>query len=119
MNDPARNFAVSLLRWTTGLVVFLESWRTFHGALEHLRAPEHSAALVPVRIVLSAAEMLAAVLFLIPLTEKIGGYLLLVIFGLAIVIHVLHGDFGGMEILLVYAAAVFACLAFRREPTRT
>ena len=64
-----------------------------------------------VRIVLSAAEILAALLFLIPPREKIGGYLLLVIFALAIVIHALHSDFDGIEILFVYAAAVFACLA--------
>jgi ABC-type molybdate transport system permease subunit len=69
-----------------------------------------------VRIVLAGAEILAAVLFVIPPSEKIGGFLLLIIFGLAVVIHTLHGDFGGMEVLLVYAAAVFACLAFRTEP---
>lgn len=113
MKDSTRNFALQFLCWTTGLVLLWESWRTFHGALEHLHPPGHSAALVYVRIVLSGAEIPAAVLFLIPRSEKIGGFLLLGIIALAILIHALHGDFSGMEVLVVYAAAVFACLAFR------
>lgn len=113
MNDTARNIALPFLRWTTGLAVLWASWRTFHGTLQHLHAPEHSAALVQVRIVLSGAEILAAVLFLIPRCEKAGGFALLAIFALAVVIHALHGDVSGIEVLLVYAAAVFACLAFR------
>ena len=116
MNDTARNIALAFLRWTTGLVVLWGSWRTFHGALQHLHAPEHSAALVQVRIVLSAVEIIAAVLFLIPRCEKIGGFALLIIFGLAVVIHALHGDVSGIEVLLVYAAAVFACVVFRTAP---
>jgi hypothetical protein len=38
---------------------------------------------------------------------------LLVIFALAIVIHLLHGDARGLEVLVVYGAAVLACLAYR------
>jgi hypothetical protein len=113
MTDAARRFALRFLRWATGLVVLWESWRTFYGTLQHLHTPEHSVALMHVRIVLSGAEIAAAVLFLTPRSEKIGGLLLLGIFALASLIHVLHGDFSGMEVLVVYAAAVFACLAFR------
>jgi hypothetical protein len=113
MKDVTRNFALRFLRWTTGLVLLWESWRTFHGAFEHLHVPGHSAALVYVQIVLSGAEIPAAVLFLIPRSEKIGGSLLLGIIALAILIHALHGYFSGMDVLVVYAAAVFACLAFR------
>lgn len=117
MTTSARNFALPLLRWSTGLVVLWKSWLTFHDAVSNLHASGHSAALMQVRIVLSGAEILAAVLFLIPLSEKIGGFLLVGIFGFAVVIHCLHGDFGGIEVLFVYAAAVFACLAFDNGPT--
>ena len=113
MTDAARNFALPFLRWSTGLVVLWKSWLTFRAAILHLHAPGHSATLVYLRLVLSGVEILAAILFLIPRCEKVGGYALLVIFALAVVIHLLHGDFGGVEILFVYAAAVFACLAFR------
>lgn len=116
MSNRARLFALPLLRWSTGLVVLWQSWLTFRLSISHLNAPGHSSALAHVRFALSGAEMLAAALFLIPPSEKIGGYLLIVIFGLAIGIHIMHGDFGGMEVLFVYAAAVFACLAFHTAP---
>ena len=116
MNNATRNFALHFLRWSTGLVVLWGSWQTFYGTLRHLHAPDHSAALMHVRIVLSGAEILAAVLFLIPPSEKVGGFLLLISFGLAVVIHALHGDVSGVEVLFVYGAAVFACLAFHAAP---
>ena len=118
MTDAARKFALSFLRWSTGLVVLWKSRLTFRAAILHLHAPGtgHPAALVHLRLVVSGVEILAAALFLIPCCEKTGGYALLVIFALAVVIHLLHGDFGGMEILFVYAAAVLVCLAFRAEP---
>ena len=118
MSNRARNFALPLLRWSTGLVVLWQSWLTFRLSITHLNASGHSSALAHVRFMLSGAEMLATVLFLIPPSEKTGGYLLLVIFGLAVVIHTLHGDLGGISVLFVYAAAVFACLAFRTESAR-
>jgi hypothetical protein len=73
------------------------------------------------RLVLSGAEILAAILFLVPFTSSLGGALLLVIFALALIIHTLHGDAPGLETLLVYGAAVLVCLAERREsvPSRT
>jgi hypothetical protein len=43
--------------------------------------------------VLGGAEILAAMLFLIPPTMTVGGYSLLVIFALATLIHLLHGDY--------------------------
>jgi len=84
--------------------------------LLHLSAPGPSGALVHLPLLLSGVEILAAVLFLIPPCEKIGGYVLLAMFALAVVIHLLHGDFGGMEVLFVYAAAIFACLMFPADP---
>jgi hypothetical protein len=70
-------------------------------------------ALAHVRLVLSGAETIAAVLFLLPVTAAVGGYGLLAIFTLAIAIHALHGDVSGLETLVVYGAAVLASLAHR------
>jgi hypothetical protein len=63
-----------------------------------------------IRPVLGGAEIIAVLLFLIPPTRTIGGYALLVIFALAALVHILHGqpDIGG---LVVYAAAVYTVLA--------
>lgn len=69
-----------------------------------------------VRLVLSGSEIIAALLFLVPVTTVVGGYLLLVIFALAIAIHSLHGDFAGLEILVLYGAAVLVGLADRNDP---
>ena len=118
MTATVRNYALPFLRWSTGLVVLWQSWLTFRFSITHLNASGHSWALGHVRLVLSGAEILAAALFLIPPLEKIGGYLLLVIFGLAVVIHSLHGDLSGVLVLFVYAAAVVACLAFRTQSAR-
>jgi hypothetical protein len=111
MNLIGKRFSLLFLRWVTGLVVLWQSWLSFHSAITHWHAPAHPTALAHVRLVLSGTEIVAAVLFLVPLTRKTGGYLLLVIFSLAIVIHALHGDFNGLDVLVVYAAAVLACLA--------
>jgi len=112
MNAAWRRVSLPLLKWSTGLVVLWQSWLTFHSSLRHLNTPGHSSALAHVRLVLSGAEIVAAVLFLVPRTIKAGGYALLVIFLLAIVIHTLHGDFGGLGVLVVYGAAVLVCIAY-------
>jgi thiosulfate reductase cytochrome b subunit len=67
-----------------------------------------------VRPAVGVAEMLAALLFLLPRTFTVGGYSLIVIFGLAAVVHLLHGwyDVGG---LVVYAAAALAVMAYRAD----
>ena len=57
----------------------------------------------------------AALLFLIPFTSLVGGYVLLVIIGLAIAIHGLHGEFAGLEILVLYGVAVFVVMTERRD----
>lgn len=66
--------------------------------------------------VLGGVEVVAAVLFLIPGVRRIGGYSLLVIFAIAALLHILHGQFeiGG---LIVYGAAALVCLP-PRESTR-
>jgi hypothetical protein len=112
MNAILKRVSLPFLNWSTGLVVLWQSWLTFHSSIAHLNAPGHSSALAHARLVLSGAEILAAALFLVPRTTKTGGYALLVIFLLAIVIHTLHGDFGGLGVLVVYGAAVMVCIAY-------
>jgi hypothetical protein len=107
--------AIRLLHWTVGPVVLLESCRTFLGANSGLHGAGHAAALASVRLVLSGAEVVAALLFLVPVTMLVGGYALLAIFALAIVIHGLHGEFAGLEILVLYGVAVFVSMAERKD----
>jgi hypothetical protein len=113
MKPQVKRLATPLLHWSVGLVVLWQSYQTFHLAYSKLHVPGHSGALAGVRLVLSGSEIIAAILFLVPLTTVVGGYLLLAIFALAIIIHTLHGDFSGMETLIVYGAGVLASMAYR------
>ena len=67
-----------------------------------------------IRPILGGAEIIAALLFLIPPARMIGGYALLVIFALAVLIHIFHGqpDVGA---LVTYAAAVYTVLAAHKS----
>ena len=105
--------AISILYWSVGLIVLLESCLfVFSASRGHDFAKSGMPQLV--RPVLGGTEIIAALLFLIPLARTIGGYGLLVIFALAALIHILHGqpDVGG---LVVYAAAVYTVLAAHRS----
>jgi hypothetical protein len=119
MTPQVKRLAIPLLHWSVGPVVLWQSCRTSHLAFLKVHALGHSGALAGVRLVLSGCEIVAAILFLVPFTAIAGGYLLLVIFAVAIIIHTLHGDFSGMDTLLVYGAAVLACMAYRDQTKRT
>jgi hypothetical protein len=107
MNWQTQKFAIPALRWTVGLVVLFESCRFVfsHG-------PIHGGLPQWLRPVIGGAEIVAAIMFLLPFTRKAGGNLLLVVFALAIFIHILHGQYD-VGALLVYAAAVAATMSER------
>jgi hypothetical protein len=109
MNTRLANFSIPLLRSTLGLVVILESFLfIFSSPAAHFLAKAGLPSWI--QPVLGGTEILAAVLFLVPLTVAIGGYLLLIIFAFAILLYVLHGQYQ-VGALFVYAAAVIACMA--------
>jgi hypothetical protein len=112
-------FAIRCLHWTVGLVVLLESSRTFYAAHFGLHGAGHSGILNSIRLFLSGSEIVAAILFLVPFTTLMGGYILLAILGLAIVIHGLHGEFGGLEILVLYGVAVWVSLTSSKHAEST
>lgn len=106
-----RQIAIIGLRWTVGIVVAMESIlfvfssSTVHH-LSRMGLPQWF------RFALGGCEALAALLFLISATRAVGAYALLCIFGIAALIHFLHGEFdiGG---LAVYAMAVIASMSPR------
>ncbi len=61
-------------------------------------------------LLLGLAEFVAAVLFLIPRTVRLGGIALIAVFAFAALFHVLHGD-SSVGYLAVYCAAAFAVIA--------
>ena len=112
MTDSQRTSAIISLRWILGLVLLAESARF---AFSSASAAAFAKTGLPeiVHLGLAWAEMIAAVIFLIPRTVIIGGWMLIVVLGFAIVAHLLHGwyDVGA---LLVYAAATWAVMTSDR-----
>jgi hypothetical protein len=115
MNANHARLSIPLLRWTLGVVVMLESCQfVFSTTAAHFLAKAGLPSWI--RPVLGGAEIIAAVLFLVPFTAVFGSHLLLVIFGLAALVHISHGQYevGG---LVVYAVAVLVCLAHTENRT--
>lgn len=113
MNPQLERISIPLLRWTVGLSVLIESLRF---AVSPSAAHFLARAGLPlwIRPALGGAELAAAILFLLPWTRSFGGYALLVIFALAVLIHVLHGQFD-VSGLVVYAMAVLVSIAHGQE----
>jgi len=111
MNSQARPRVVLGLQWVVGLVLIIQSLRF---ALEASAARHFAQTGMPLwmRPALAWTEIAAAILFLVPLTMVLGGYLLLVIFFIAGLLHILHGEFD-IGVLLVYAMAVLVSMAYR------
>lgn len=111
MSTQLRERAVEGLRWTLGLVVLLESCRLVFVTSQ---AHAFSTSGLPgwILLVLGGSEIVAAVLFLVPFTSILGGYLLLAVFFAAAAVHVLHGQVD-VGMLVVYSVAVVVCMAHR------
>jgi hypothetical protein len=109
--------AIPTLRYVLGVIVLWASSQLLWAMIAKMRAasaPAHIGPHVWILLVLASVEIVAAILFLAPVLDVVGSYLLLVVFALAILFHVLQGqfDFGA---LLVYAMAVMVWLAHRNE----
>lgn len=111
MKEDRIRTALLVLQWVLGLVILAESAR-FAFSSEAAHAFARTGLPTFVRFVLGWAEMAAAILFLVPRAIVVGGWLLITVLGLAIVIHVLHGwfDVGG---LVVYAVAAWTVMVGR------
>lgn len=94
-----------VLQWTLGIVILIEAVMFVLPSAPHQFAHMH----VPgfVRMVLGWGEIVGAVLLLIPKTVKTGAWLLFAVFVMAILVHLLHGQYN-LGNVVVYAAAAFA-----------
>jgi hypothetical protein len=117
MNGWTTKQAIAALRWVLGIVVLWASCQLLRAMIIKVQAvpePDHVGVHGWILLTLAAVEIVAAIMFLAPVVNVAGSYLLLAVFAFAILFHLLQGqfDFGG---LLVYAAAVGVWLAHRRE----
>lgn len=96
---------LTVLRVVLGLVLAGYSLAL---VVTQLRGSTHA-----VVVALGGAELVAAILFLIPATVRLGGILLIAVFAVAVLFHVLHGEYG-VGNLAIYGAAAFAVISGRR-----
>ena len=111
MRSPASaehrmKFALTGLQWCLGIVIFVEAALFLFGpGSRHQFASTHMPNAI--RLILGWGEIVGALLLLFPRTVSQGGWLLIVIFLLAIVVHLLHGTLN-VGSLVVYSSVAWA-----------
>jgi hypothetical protein len=116
MTSRYSRLAVQGLRWVLGIVVLSKSYLLLRATIASTQAAG-SGHIGPhdwVRLVLASVEIVAAVMFLAPVVDLAGSYLLLVAIALAMLFHALQGDFD-FGALPVYAMAVLVWMAQRGD----
>jgi hypothetical protein len=101
------------LRWVLGLVILLES---AHFALAPAAAREVANIGLPrwIPLALGGAEPVAALSFMMPTARLIGGYALLFILAIAVIVHLLHGQYN-VGSLVVYGMATCVCMSYQKD----
>jgi cell division protein FtsW (lipid II flippase) len=100
--------ALTALRWTLGLVVLIEAILFVLPGAAHAFAQAHMPNVI--RLILGFGEIGGCILMLNPRTAVRGAWILMVVFVLAIVIHLLHGMYE-VGNLAIYTAAAWAVAA--------
>lgn len=96
---------LTILQWTLGIVILVEAVLFVLPSAAHDFARTHMPAFV--RMLLGWGEIAGCILLLIPKTAIRGAWLLLAVFGFAILIHLLHGQYNVGNVV-IYAAAALA-----------
>jgi hypothetical protein len=108
--------AVQGLRWVLGVVVLWQSCLLLRATIADMQAAGsgHIGPHAWVRLVLASVEIVAAVMFLAPVVDLAGSYLLLAVIAFVMLFHALQGHFD-VGALPVYAMAVLVWISHRRE----
>jgi len=105
MSAARTKTGLAVLQWTLGVVILIEAVLFLLPSAAHDFARAHMPGFI--RFVLGWGEIVGCVLLLIRKTATRGSWLLFAIFLLAIVIHLLHGQYN-VGNLAIYSAASFA-----------
>ena len=103
MTEKRTKTALTGLQWVLGLVILIEAILFVMPSARHDFAKTHMPDMI--RQLLGWGEIIGSVLLLIPRTAVRGGWLLIVLFVLAIVVHLLHGVFNVGNLVIYTAAA--------------
>jgi uncharacterized membrane protein YphA (DoxX/SURF4 family) len=96
---------LTILRLTLGIVILIEAVLFVLPSAAHEFARTHMPGFV--RMILGWGEILGCVLMLIPKTANRGAWLLFAVFVMAILVHLLHGQYEVGNVV-IYAAAALA-----------
>ena len=110
MSLDRRDLSITVLHVVVGSALLLGACLE----VAHARSAAGAAHALPpawARLTIASAEIVAAVLFLVAATARIGAFLLLAVLAAAAAIHLAHGQ--NPATLVVYAAAVLVVLAHR------
>jgi len=105
VSDQRSTIALTGLQWTLGVVILIQSILFLLPSAAHDFARTHMPNFV--RVFLGCGEIAGSVLLLIPRTAIRGGWVLVAVFALGIVIHLLHGMYNVGD-LAIYTAAAWA-----------
>jgi hypothetical protein len=113
MTDKKQRLTLVGLRLTLAIVVLAQAIAFLYSSPA---SSAHAGYALPhaLRLALGWSEVIGAILFLLPPTFVIGGWLLIAVFSGAMFVHLAHGQFA-VGALLVYGAAVGVVLAHRQR----
>ena len=116
MTSRNSRLAVQGLRWVLGIVVLCQSFLFLRATIADVQVAGsgHIGPHLWIRLVLASVEIVAAAMFLAPVLNLAGSYLLLAVFAFAMLFHALQGHFD-VGALPVYAMAVLVWMAHHRE----
>jgi hypothetical protein len=100
-----KKLAMCVLRYGLGIVILIEAILFLLPHAAHDFARSHLPAIV--RLILGWGEIGGCILLLIPKTAIRGAWLLFAVFIMAILIHLLHGQYN-IGSVVIYAAVAFA-----------
>jgi uncharacterized membrane protein YphA (DoxX/SURF4 family) len=100
--------ALTALQWTLGIAILIEAILFVMPSARHGFAQTHMPDVL--RLILGWGEIIGCILMLIPRTTVRGAWILAAVFGLAILIHLLHGMYN-VDNLFIYTAAAWAIAA--------
>jgi uncharacterized membrane protein YphA (DoxX/SURF4 family) len=96
---------LTILQWTLGIVILIESVLFVLPSAAHDFARTHMPGFI--RLLLGGGEIVGCLLLLIPKTSTRGAWFLFAVFVFAILIHLLHGSYNVGNVV-IYAAAALA-----------
>ena len=105
MSTSQAKWGLTILRLTLGIVILIEAVMFVLPSAAHEFARTHMPGFV--RMILGWGEIVGCILLLIPRTAIRGAWVLFAVFVMAILVHLLHGQYG-IGNVVIYAAAALA-----------